>query len=276
MLVIHSPNRCEDNLGYYNLFEMPVCDEFLRCQNYWIDNVPTVDTNAKRFAHMIGRPTLPRVKLFWDTRQLGFEDHFFESKLQDTGPGIWHFPEYHYDQLEDWFADNAESKAFSEWFRTAPMQSFDQCSLADQAKPGQGVRLSAVQQCTKYYVDIVFESLTVGDTFAPTEKLIRSLITKKPFIVFAAPGYLQKLKHIGFRTFDQFWDESYDQYQLQARYQRILNVIVGLVRLSDNDFIDLVQQTQDIAEHNKNLLKKLNIEYHGSLDQWINKVEPVS
>lgn len=277
MLHIQSPNREEDHYGYYNLFQMPVCDEFLRCQNYWVDTAPVVDSNAKRFAHMIGRPTLPRIKMFWDMRKFNIQSQCFESMLEGSGPGLWNFPEYHYDQIDDWFDDQTDASNFCHWFcNHKDIKSFDGCKGTDQPLPEKTVRLNAVKKSHMWHIDIVFESLTVGETFAPTEKLIRSLITEKPFIVYAAPGYLQKLQQIGFRTFNDFWDESYDQYQLQERYNRILDLVLHLNSLDQKSFTQLIDSTKEVVQHNKNILKQLNIDFHGSMSQWINKVEPVS
>lgn len=276
MLLIHSPNREEDHYGYYNLFGMPVCDQFLKCQNYWTDNSPIIQTDAKRFAHMIGRPTLPRIKLFWDMRKLNIQSECFESMLEDSGPGLWNFPEYHYDQLDDWFTDLGEANEFCNWFNTTTIKSFDKSVLEDQQVSEKTVRHNAVQQSSWWYIDIVFETFTVGNTFAPTEKLIRSLITEKPFIVFAAPDYLQRLQQIGFKTFNTLWDESYDQYQLIDRYQRMLELIRHLATLKKDVFLDLMAQASDIAKYNKKVLENLNIEHHGSKDQWINKVERIT
>jgi hypothetical protein len=46
------------------------------------------------------------------------------------------------------------------------------------------------------FVDILSESHVTGNTFFPTEKTIRPMWLKKPFIVFASKDYLEYLRHM--------------------------------------------------------------------------------
>jgi hypothetical protein len=44
-----------------------------------------------------------------------------------------------------------------------------------------------------------------------TEKTVKAILTKRPFIVLGGPCSLRTLKNLGFRTFDSWIDESYDR-----------------------------------------------------------------
>lgn len=43
-----------------------------------------------------------------------------------------------------------------------------------------------------------------------TEKLDKVLAVGQPFIIATVPHYIKTLKKLGFKTFDKWWDESYD------------------------------------------------------------------
>jgi len=43
-----------------------------------------------------------------------------------------------------------------------------------------------------------------------SEKLSLAMLSKIPFVVLADKGYMSRLKELGFKTFDSFWDEEYD------------------------------------------------------------------
>jgi hypothetical protein len=61
-------------------------------------------------------------------------------------------------------------------------------------------------------VNVALET-TVRDTDQPylTEKTYKILAQARPFVIFGDRNTLQKLKSKGFKTFDKFCDESYDQ-----------------------------------------------------------------
>ena len=112
---------------------------------------------------------------------------------------------------------------------------------------------------TKLYrdilVDVVVESHVVGNTFFPTEKTLRPMWLKKPFIVFASPNFLEYLRQMGFRTFGDFWCEDYDGYEAGDRLSRILIVIDRLAAMSKSDLRQMYWDMQFSLEHNFQLLQ---------------------
>lgn len=107
----------------------------------------------------------------------------------------------------------------------------------------------------KILIDIVSESHVSGVTFYPTEKTARPMWLKKPFIVFSSVNYLEYLRQMGFRTFADFWDESYDGYQGAERYKKILNLIDKLSAKSKAELETMYWDMQYTLDHNYNLLK---------------------
>jgi hypothetical protein len=271
-LFINSPNRLEDNiLGIVNNYSFPVCDEFLRCEGYWVEDLPKVADNACYFSHMVGRPTTPRIKLFYDIDQNNLNSYFMLSRLADSGIGLWNVKNDHINQLDNWFLTAEEQTKFKYWFNhLCDIQSFDNLEISDQYDLAKGSRKSAVLNSKNWFIDIVFETATQGNVFVPTEKLVRSLISEKPFIVYAAKDYLKNLKLIGFKTFDTVWDEKYDKHCSKTRYDMILSVIKEMCAMTRDDFLNMIQKTKSICEHNKQVLKELNQRYSGN--NWLNNI----
>ena len=52
-----------------------------------------------------------------------------------------------------------------------------------------------------------------------TEKTDKCITAGQPFIVASTPFFLKKLKSMGFKTFDKWWDESYDE--IEDDYERL-------------------------------------------------------
>lgn len=103
-------------------------------------------------------------------------------------------------------------------------------------------------------IDIVVESHVAGDTFFPTEKTLRSIILKKPFIIFSSKNYLDYLHQIGFRTFCDFWPEIYDGYEGKNRFEQILILIDFISSKSIEELEHMYWDMQCILNHNYQLL----------------------
>jgi len=116
-------------------------------------------------------------------------------------------------------------------------------------------------------VDIVVESHVAGKTFFPTEKTIRPMLLKKPFIIFGSANYLDYLRQMGFRTFADFWDEDYDGYEAADRLLKIQSLINLLASKSINELEKMYWDMQYTLDHNYNLL--MTQSYHKQIKEII-------
>jgi hypothetical protein len=136
-------------------------------------------------------------------------------------------------------------------------------SSVDTYTPGQLKTDGYVKQTKQVYqnflIDVVAETFTTGDCFFVTEKTVRPMLLKKPFIIFGSRDYLCYLRQMGFKTFQtptlDFWSEDYDGYEGRERYIRILALIDELAKKSKEELQDLYQAMQPILDHNYNLLQ---------------------
>lgn len=65
-----------------------------------------------------------------------------------------------------------------------------------------------------------------------TEKIFKPVLACRPFMVLANRGYLKSLKELfGFKTFDKFWDESYDS---KHDVRDAINIIEDNMRMLDS------------------------------------------
>lgn len=85
-----------------------------------------------------------------------------------------------------------------------------------------------------------------------TEKTFKPIVAQRPFILAAAPGNLQYLRHYGFETFDRWIDESYDQEQdPDRRMDLIVAQIRRLCELTSEQRRDMLADMSPVLEHNK-------------------------
>lgn len=84
-----------------------------------------------------------------------------------------------------------------------------------------------------------------------TEKIFKPIVSKRPFMLVAAPGNLAYLKSYGFKTFDRWIDESYDS--IQDNDQRIAAIVEQtkkICALSNSQLEDMYREMQDILDYN--------------------------
>jgi len=106
----------------------------------------------------------------------------------------------------------------------------------------------------EFLVDVVAETWTQGRCFFPTEKTVRSMLLKKPMVVMGSQDSLEYLRQMGFKTFYEFWDEDYDGFSQENRYQKILNLVNWIAQYPKAELEDMYRQMQPILDHNFDLL----------------------
>ena len=86
-----------------------------------------------------------------------------------------------------------------------------------------------------------------------TEKVFKPIVSKRPFFLASTPGSLAYLKSYGFRTFDQWIDESYDLEQDHyIRIEKITEEIARLCAMEPADLIMMHKEMQETLEYNFN------------------------
>ena len=101
------------------------------------------------------------------------------------------------------------------------------------------------------FCEIVCETMFTGECFSIDEKIARCFLTKTPFLVMGSRNYLGLLKQLGFRTFDRFWDESYDWCSDVRRCLEIKKVIDDLAKLDHKNIEKMYDAMSPILEHNR-------------------------
>ena len=100
-------------------------------------------------------------------------------------------------------------------------------------------------------IEIVLETLFDDDRLHLTEKTLRPIACRQPFILMATHGSLRYLQDYGFKTYDSVWDETYDNisdpYQ---RMQAIIKLMLDIANWSDYQKHYNVKRMLKIADHN--------------------------
>jgi hypothetical protein len=103
------------------------------------------------------------------------------------------------------------------------------------------------------YYSAVSETLNFNNYSFFTEKIAKPILAKRPFVIFSGQFYLKNLKKLGFRTFADVIDESYDDIaDLDLRTRKAWEQVEYLIT---QDPFEIYQQTQEIRDHNYNLFR---------------------
>jgi hypothetical protein len=107
-----------------------------------------------------------------------------------------------------------------------------------------------------------------------TEKIWKPIIAQQVFVVHGNYLYLQKLREIGFKTFNNYFDESYD---LERNRDKKIDKIVSLCKdLKKIDWQDIYRQTIALRQHNYDTLfnkEKLSEEVNKTLISFLEFVD---
>jgi hypothetical protein len=110
------------------------------------------------------------------------------------------------------------------------------------------------------FVCIVNETRFAQPTANFSEKLIHAVINESPFILAAPPRTLEYFRSMGFKSFSDFWDESYDlEEDHTIRLNLIFKIIDQINSLSIEELTDLYKQMYPIILHNKQNLKNAQL-----------------
>ena len=88
-----------------------------------------------------------------------------------------------------------------------------------------------------------------------SEKLSLTILSKIPFVVLGDRGYMSHLKDLGFKTFDGFWDESYDNDICDKRISKLAITIANIQKdfkcnIDEHGNFKYTDKMTEILEHN--------------------------
>jgi len=110
---------------------------------------------------------------------------------------------------------------------------------------------------SQIFCDVVCETNFSGNTFCMTEKILRPIMFKRPFLIQGSVDFLKNIKRLGFKTFNQWWDEGYDEDPADFKYEALKYNIDYIGQQSVETIKQWNDQMHDICEHNYQCLLNL-------------------
>jgi hypothetical protein len=275
----------------FNMLDELLCqsknyyDQFNKLKSYYVilsvhDIIPTIKNEYKDFFTHIFEPNLYAYfnKIF-DNRDINFtfkEKHFlslngrsdffrqslyyFFIKFSLLEKGYFSYigdsarAKLNIYQINDlienetpWYAKNLPYK---EILKSIPYE-IPNHNYADHYNNGESFLYE------KTLVSIQIETYSTENFPYFTEKIFRIIANKHPFILQGASGSLEFLRDMGFKTFDNWWDESYDCLSDHNRLEAIFHLILEIANWPITKINKISTEMIPVLEHNANHFKNV-------------------
>ena len=272
MYILEAAHRLEASSYIYNIITTDSYDKSK------LDNIHPYSNSFFSVDEMFEMKNSLREKYFLSYNRiireyrLALVAMIYELGLQDKGiislgapnidkryGGVW--PTRISDFIEDKKQNEMVSSALKKIKSLYPIVA-DQDILPETVFSSDGEHISIgdwtnfSHQYKRVYFNVVTESCYYDECIYFSEKIFKPIGQLTPFILMSTPYSLAKLREIGFKTFDGWIDESYDNEEdNDKRFFMIIEVIKNLCGMSKEELHDWYYSMTDILIHNQKTLR---------------------
>lgn len=142
--------------------------------------------------------------------------------------------------------------------------------------PNQSMLLSPLPKLMESFIFVVTETCYWQDKTHLTEKIFKPIALQMPFILVGCVNNLAYLRSYGFKTFGDYWDESYDTIADPiSRLTAIADILKDISNLSASEQKTMLLDMQPILEHNLQLFTNPNF-IHNEWQHLIDSLNNIS
>jgi hypothetical protein len=151
--------------------------------------------------------------------------------------------------------------SYTDILKNCQIQSFDSTSVAESDDSAIYNPVDFNNTAISVVLETIFDS-----RIHLTEKILRAIACAHPFILAAGPESLRLLKHYGFKTFDPYINENYDnELDDQKRLSMISNEMKRISTLSKQDQDAMISAVRKIAKFNQK--RFFSLQFHKQIVQ---------
>jgi len=120
--------------------------------------------------------------------------------------------------------------------------------------PNGSQTLGPISKLMESFLHVVTETCFWDKRTHLTEKIFKPIVARQPFVLLGCANNLQYLRSYGFKTFDSWWDESYDRIEDPVlRLQAVVKIIKEISKLNDSDLEDMLRGMKYVLDYNYEL-----------------------
>ena len=120
--------------------------------------------------------------------------------------------------------------------------------------PNGSQTIGPISALMESFLHVVTETCFWDQRTHLTEKIFKPIVARQPFVLVGCAGNLKYLQSYGFKTFDRWWDESYDEIQDPIlRLEKIVDIINEICSMNFEELQNTLQGMKHILDHNYEL-----------------------
>ena len=100
------------------------------------------------------------------------------------------------------------------------------------------------------WISVISEASFAENTCFVSEKSFKPIASCHPFIIYGNKGSLRRLHDMGYKTFDRWWDESYDMLDAWERLDAVVDIIKQINSMTQDELLRMYNSMKDVLEHN--------------------------
>ena len=267
VLQVNNEGHCLTYCGVYNILDLfkfnsvtintsnalEKNDRYVVNSNWdiWLNNIEEFDfsydyawSQQKIFGCFYGRPSAPRLGIVAHLAKYHSDKSHVQTKFNFSSVDSRKL--FDLQRLFSWQADALDTVNYLEGKTYTGEESYIK---------GEYYWDNSLSYLYKnFLIDLVVEPVCQGTTFYPTEKTVRPILCRRPFIIMGSRNYLDYMHQLGFLTFNNFWSEDYDGFDGSDRYFKILDLIDQIATKSRAELLDLYYAMTYQLDHNYKVL----------------------
>lgn len=221
-----------------------------------------LNNNKKKFSILSRNYKIERLKLFLELLNKDLLDHFNYTfhNIHPYGE-IIEFPK---EELKKLIPAGYNTSKIEKWIDGIPYS---------MEKSGLPSDISKNEYILNSFIHVNIETLYSNghdEVSWITEKTYKTIMCKRPFIIYSTVNSIKDLNKLGYKSFHPYINETYDSIaDNDMRLRTIVDEIKRIAELSNRDFFDLINNCKEIVEYNYNVMN----EYQRTPNlTWLNEV----
>lgn len=120
--------------------------------------------------------------------------------------------------------------------------------------PNGSQTIGPIPQLMESFLHIVTETCFWDTRTHLTEKIFKPIVARQPFVLLGCAGNLKYLQSYGFKTFDRWWDEGYDEIEEPIqRLKKVVQIIDNICSMSFDELENMLKGMKYILDYNYEL-----------------------
>ena len=184
--------------------------------------------------------------------RIWFYNYLYYNNLLDKG--LVSMNPYTADELIWWEGKMMEGERFAEPLKILPLNVYGKSNK--ELDDNFYINRFNPEVCLDTWVNVIPEASygdLDGNVFL-SEKTFKPIVCHHPFIILGSKGSLKELRKLGYKTFDGWIDESYDELDTWERFEAIIEAIKKIDAIEDK--LEWYKSMEPIIKHNYETLKR--------------------